>query len=248
MNLALIITAGGTSSRFGKNKLLQKVHGKELILYTLEAFKHYILSQVIITVTPETRAFLESAELPMKVQLVDGGETRQASVYNALNELRTNTEMVIIHDGARPMIDDDSIFNAIDWSIRKGASTAGVKVVDTIKRVGEKEVVLETIDRTPLRAIQTPQVFVYDIIMNAHRKFEGQNFSDDAGLVEAYGHEVYVSVGAYTNIKITTKEDMKFARSYFKRPKKAKKPEPVEENQDAASDEKTIAPEAENAL
>lgn len=216
MKINAIITAGGTSSRFGKtNKLLEKIHDKEIIKYTVESFDLPEIDRIIITANPmiiETlRTFFTDNR---KVKIVTGGTTRQQSVYNGL--IAERCDYVLIHDGARPMISQAIIQNAIETVKLKKALTVMTKTIDTIKEVDETGKILRTIDRTRLYNTQTPQAFEYNLIKEVHEKLKGQNFTDDAGMAEHLGIDVYMIDGDYKNIKITTPNDIAIAREYLK--------------------------------
>ena len=216
MKINAIITAGGTSSRFGKtNKLLEKIHDKEIIKYTVESFDLPEIDRIIIMANPmiiETlRTFFTDNR---KVKIVTGGTTRQQSVYNGL--IAERCDYVLIHDGARPMISQAIIQNAIETVKLKKALTVMTKTIDTIKEVDETGKILRTIDRTRLYNTQTPQAFEYNLIKEVHEKLKGQNFTDDAGMAEHLGIDVYMIDGDYKNIKITTQNDIAIAREYLK--------------------------------
>lgn len=213
MKTALIITAGGSSRRYGKNKLIEKVLGKEVILHTLEAFSGFEFSQIVITSSEELKKYLEPV-LPMSVKLVLGGKTRQESVFNGLKALAP-CDFVAIHDGARPLADKETIKNCLEKAYETKAAIVAVRAVDTIKIADENGLIIETPDRKRLWSVQTPQVFEYKLILDAHKKLEGGDFSDDAGLLEFLGEKVYVSEGKYTNIKITTPSDIKLMNEFL---------------------------------
>ena len=140
------------------------------------------------------------------IKLIEGGKTRQESVFNALRAA-DNPDFVLIHDGARPLVEKEDIKKVIEKTIEKGAAILAVKTVDTVKKVDEDGEIVETIDRSNLYNVQTPQGFRYDLILEAHKKYEGENFTDDAGMVEKTGGAVFVVEGNYNNFKITTPED-----------------------------------------
>lgn len=209
-----IIPAGGTSSRFGNtNKLLEKINGKEVIRYTVEAFDASNVNEIIIcaniSIMDELKKIFADRK---KVKITEGGQTRQASVYNGLKD--SVCDYVLIHDGARPMITTDLINSAIDMVKDKKALTVATKTIDTIKEVVDGKII-RTIDRSKLYNTQTPQAFEYNLIMNAHQKLIGQNFTDDAGMLEELGYDVYILNGSYKNIKITTQNDIDIAKIYL---------------------------------
>lgn len=209
-----IIPAGGTSSRFGnKNKLLEKINGKEVIKYTVEAFEASDVDEIIICANKAiieelNRVFKESS----KVKIIEGGQTRQASVFNGLNACEC--DYVLIHDGARPMISTELVNRTIEMVKDKKALTVATKTVDTIKEVVDGKII-KTIDRSKLYNTQTPQAFEYNLIKKAHEQLYGQNFTDDAGMLEELGVTVYILDGSYKNIKITTQNDIEIAAIYL---------------------------------
>ena len=221
MKFSAIITAGGNSQRFGgqnnTNKLLEKIHSKEIIKYTVEAFQQVKeISKIIICANVSIiqdlkNIFTEQAG----IKIIEGGETRQESVFKGLNACE-NFDYVLIHDGARPMITSEIIKKTIIMVQEKKALTVAAKTIDTIKQVDENLKIIKTIDRSSLYNTQTPQAFEYQLIKEAHEKLQGQNFTDDAGMLEFLGEDVYVLEGDYRNIKITTRWDLEVAKAYLK--------------------------------
>ena len=214
MKTNAIITAGGTSSRFGnKNKLLEKINGKEVIKYTVDAFRYANVDNIIICTNP---SIMEEMQELFKgyenIKIIEGGATRQASVYNGLKF--DTCDYAVIHDGARPIISTELINICIEMVKEVKAISVMTKTIDTIKEVEHGKIV-RTIDRSKLYNTQTPQAFAYDLILKAHEKFAGKNFTDDAGMVEELGQDVYIIDGSYKNIKITTQNDIDLAKIYL---------------------------------
>ncbi len=209
-----IIPAGGTSSRFGNtNKLLEKINDKEVIKYTVDAFDASNVDKIIICANVSIIEYLQNIFKDYeKVQIIEGGQTRQASVYNGLKA--SECDYVLIHDGARPMITTDLINTAIEMVKDKKALTVATKTIDTIKEVVDGKII-RTIDRSKLYNTQTPQAFEYNLIKQAHEKLIGQNFTDDAGMLENLGIDVFILNGSYKNIKITTQNDIDIAKVYL---------------------------------
>ncbi len=214
MSVNAIITAGGTSSRFGStNKLLEKINGKEVIKYTVEAFLSSKIDKIIICANISIMDKLkEMFGKESKVEIIEGGSTRQESVYNGLKHEKC--DYVLIHDGARPVISTELINICIEMVKDYCALSVMTKTIDTIKEV-EHGRIIKTIDRTKLYNTQTPQGFKYDLILDEHKKFEGKNCTEDAGMVEDMGLPVYVVDGSYRNIKITTQNDIELAKIYL---------------------------------
>ena len=218
MKLSVIITAGGSSSRYGKtNKLLEKIHDKEVIIHSIEAFLPINPCEIIVSASeslePVIKELLKKYNLD-NIKVVRGGATRQASVFNALKAC-SEPDFVAIHDAARPLVTTKDIKNCLDKAIQKKAAIVAVKAVDTIKKADEDGKIVDTPKRDNLWYVQTPQIFDYKLILDSHKKHEGESFSDDAGLLEADCCIVYVSEGSYSNIKITTKKDIYLAQMLF---------------------------------
>ncbi len=218
MKLSVIITAGGSSSRYGNtNKLLEKIHGKEVVLHSIEAFLPLNPFEIIISASeslmPAVSELVKNIpNIKVIIKVVQGGDTRQQSVFNALKAC-DNPDFVAIHDGARPLVKLEDIKKCIDKAIESKAAILSVKAVDTIKIVDSDNKIMETPDRNYLWCVQTPQIFDYKLILSVHEKLQGQNFSDDAGMLEAENIPVYVVEGSYSNIKITTKDDIAVAQA-----------------------------------
>ena len=213
---SLIITAGGTSSRYGsKNKLLELLDDKTVIEHTLSSFLEFNeIDEIIIpanqTISDELKNLFNNES---RVKVIAGGDSRQKSVYNAIKYV-TN-EYVIIHDGARPLIKPGVISQVMDAVIQNKAVSVMTKTTDTIKEVDETGKIIRTIDRSRLYNTQTPQAFKTDLIKNAHEKLQHKHFTDDASMLEYLDIPVCVVIGSYTNIKITTKSDLDFAKLYI---------------------------------
>lgn len=215
--ISLIVTAGGVGSRFGvKNKLLETVNGKTVIEYAVEKFLS--VDEIFEIVVPSNLSIKNELEnifkSENKIKIIEGGKTRQESVYRALKTLK-NPDYVLIHDGARPLIKTDDVKKLILKMKETDAAILAVKTVDTIKKVDEQGKIIETLDRSYLYNVQTPQGFRCDLIMTAHKKFEGQNFTDDAGMLEKLGVDVFVVDGDYSNFKITTAQDLERMKNLF---------------------------------
>lgn len=220
LKLGVIITAGGTSSRYGsKNKLLEKINEKEVILHSLEAFLPFQPCEIVISASESLEPVIRDlTKNVMNLKIVRGGASRQDSVFNALKSFSEDEkpDIVAIHDAARPLIKKEDIEKCIEKTLDTKAAIVAVKAVDTIKKTDKNGKIVETPDRNYLWAVQTPQIFDFDLILDAHKKLAGQNFSDDAGLVEFLGNPVYVVEGSYSNIKITTQKDLFIAKELIK--------------------------------
>ncbi len=212
---SLIITAGGTSSRYGNtNKLLEKLGNRTVIEETVSRFVDFDeIVEIIIAANASIIETLEHLFNNPKIKIIEGGNTRQKSVYNALQAV--NNEYVLIHDGARPLIRKDTISYVLQAVLDKNAVSVMTKTTDTIKEVDETGRIIKTIDRSKLYNTQTPQAFKTSIIKKAHETLKEGNFTDDCSMLEELNIPVYIVNGSYTNIKITTKSDLDFAKLYI---------------------------------
>lgn len=216
-----VIVAAGRGTRMGMdiNKQYMDICGKPMLARTLQVFEDCDSIDEIILVVNSRDIFyckqniIEKFNFSKVKSLVSGGETRQNSVYNGLCDVSTGCDVVVIHDGARPFILPEEIVACIDAAYEYGASTIATPVKDTIKLTDGEGFIRETLDRNALWAVQTPQTFLYSLIMAAHRKAIEDDFTgtDDAMLVERMGIKIKLVRGSYNNIKITTKEDIKLA-------------------------------------
>ena len=216
-----IILVAGNSTRFGqnRNKNFENIDGKEILLYSLEKFNENSLVDDIIIVCKkdeEVRVKDIASKVTMKKALnfVNGGKTRQESVYNAL--VKTESDIVIIQDGARMMIKDKYITDCINqMDYFKGVSIA-VKSKDTIKITDDSGIVKETTLRKNTWVIQTPQCFERDTLLKMHEKYMGdETVTDDCMLMERSGNPVKLIEGEYSNIKVTTYDDISLVSGYL---------------------------------
>ena len=213
----VVIVAAGTGSRMnmGINKQFIKLEGKEIIAYTIEKFCNNSNIEDIVVVVKEDESEFFKKEILDKynfknVKIAYGGKERQDSVYNGLKLLDEKCDVVLIHDGARPFVSDKIIDKSIEEAKEHKAIVVGVPVKDTIKVIDNDKNIVDTPNRSVLWAVQTPQTFDYNILIDAYKdafknKFYG---TDDAMLVERIGYKVKMLEGSYNNIKITTQEDL----------------------------------------
>lgn len=214
-----IIVAGGSGKRMGMaiKKQYILLNKKEVLAHTIEVFnKSSLIDTIILVVSKEEIdkvrvEIVEKYSLDKVTKIVAGGAERQDSVYNGLMATSKDTRYVMIHDGARPFIKEEILQRAIEMTLEKEATVVAVPVKDTIKIVDNKEKrVVDTPNRSTLWSIQTPQTFAKELLLNAYEYAKKENLAvtDDGMLVEAYGKPVYIVEGDYTNIKITTSEDL----------------------------------------
>ncbi|GIW48866.1 MAG: 2-C-methyl-D-erythritol 4-phosphate cytidylyltransferase [Caloramator sp.] len=223
MVTALIVAAGkGKRMGLGYNKQYLLIDGKEVIARTIDVFEEaeFIDNIVVVVSKDEIEYFKENIVERYgykKIEtLVCGGEERQHSVYNGLVECR-KSDIVVIHDGARPFVKKEHILETINRARIFGASALAVKAKDTVKLV-KGDFFQETLDRDSIYFIQTPQTFQYQLILEAHEyaRERGIIATDDTSLLEQLGKKVAVVEGSYDNIKITTKEDIHLAELILK--------------------------------
>ena len=216
MNGVVIVAAGiGSRMNMGINKQFIKLEGKEIIAYTIEKFYNNSNIEDIVVVVKEDESEFFKKEILDKynfknVKIAYGGKERQDSVYNGLKLLDEKCDVVLIHDGARPFVSDKIIDKSIEEAKEHKAIVVGVPVKDTIKVIDNDKNIVDTPNRSVLWAVQTPQTFDYNILIDAYKdafknKFYG---TDDAMLVERIGYKVKMLEGSYNNIKITTQEDL----------------------------------------
>lgn len=223
--VSAIVLAGGRGRRMGavQSKQYINLNGKPILYYTLKQFTKNDSIDKIILVVPEDEMnyckneILDKYELRVN-EMVAGGKERQDSVYNALVKAE-GSDIVLIHDGARPFVSQRIIDDAIKYAKIYKATAPGVMPKDTIKVKSEYNFSVDTPNRSELVAVQTPQAFEFDMIYDCHKKIKqkGINVTDDTMVVELFGNKVYLYEGEYTNIKITTQEDLILAEYLVKK-------------------------------
>lgn len=220
---AIIAAAGsGTRMGFSKNKVLVPLLGVPILVRSIEKFTCQAwVEQIIVVVRREDYSEVESLikQWDLRVdKLIIGGKRRQDSVALGLESLSPDIEWVFIHDAARPLIESRIINDVYNQVSKYQAIGVAVPVKDTIKVINNVQVVEDTPIRANLWAIQTPQVFSYSLIKQAYQqaKISGWEVTDDCSLVENMGFPVKLIEGSYTNIKITTKEDLQLAAVLLK--------------------------------
>jgi len=223
VKISAIIVAAGSGNRMKSeiSKQFLKINDKEIFAYSVEKFEKLDCISQIIVVTSEPY-FQHTLEIEKKykwkkTKVIKGGKERQDSVYAGLNALEM-CDVVIIHDGVRPFVKEQNILDVINKTIKKRACILAVPMKETVK-ICKDNIVKETLDRTCLWSIQTPQGFMYKDILKAYKKLQISNgiVTDDAVLMEKEGHEIFITDGEYSNIKITTPEDIIFGKALLER-------------------------------
>jgi 2-C-methyl-D-erythritol 4-phosphate cytidylyltransferase len=225
MGSSAVIVAAGKSERFGGStpKQFQVVCGRPLLAWTISRFEEASsIDQIVVVVAEEailytSQKVIDPYGLSKVVRVVAGGETRRESVWNGLSALPISTELVAIHDGARPLVAPEDINRVVAVAALERAAILAIPATDAIKHVKEK-FVLNTLRRDSLYQAQTPQVFRYDLIMAAHREAEDDPaITDDAALIEARGFKVCVVEPSSVNLKITARQDLLLAEAVLRR-------------------------------
>ena len=238
-DLYVIIPAAGRGLRMGEGetKLFLPVNGVPVLGRTLHAFSSYarkkegmIRMHIVIVTSSElierVKNLVEENQFTFVESIVLGGETRQDSVQNGAIKLKelhsppTKEDVVFIHDGARCLVDFNTLDRCFSDTAKYGVCVAAVPVKDTIKEVVEKgqSKVKETLDRGKLHAIQTPQAFLWEILEKSLKNAAENEITgtDDTSLAEAMGYPVFLTPGSYQNIKITTPEDILIAEAFLR--------------------------------
>lgn len=230
--VAAVIPAAGQGKRMGtgQNKVFLSLRDKPVLAYTLDIFQVCgLIDEVVLVAAHDEIPLIKENIIDRygfsKVKkVIAGGKERQDSVAAGLAELDDSVELVVVHDGARPLLLPSQLEEIIRWAMQKETAVAAVPVKDTIKAADPFGKVLNTPERVSLRAVQTPQVFRRDLLATAYRKAmqEGFRGTDDASLVERLGVSVYLVEGSYENIKLTTPEDMEVAEAILTKRDQAK--------------------------
>ena len=218
-DVGVVIVAGGKGVRTGGDELKQFrwVAGKPMVLHSVQLFQERPDVAMVVVVLPHAYAGDPPAWLfqsdTERLLLSVGGRERIDSVRNGLEDLPEDVEIVVIHDAARPLVTAKMIDDVISEARKGHAAAPGLAVVDTLKRIDDSGVIVETVDRTGLVRIQTPQAFPHAMLRQAHSEAiaSGVTATDDAALCERLGMKVVVVPGSERGIKITTEED--FARA-----------------------------------
>ena len=215
-----IVVAAGSSTRMGQvDKVFAPLMGRPLFSYSVDALERCQLIERVVVVLGE-QVIEKGWEAVRrfgwnKVSIVAGGHRRQDSVRAGL-PLLSDTDWIVVHDGARPCVTSQMIERGLSEAIRTGAAVAAVPVKDTVKVVDVDMTVVQTPDRARLWLVQTPQVFSRDLLVRAHSEV-AQDVTDDASMVEQVGGSVRIFQGSYANVKVTTPEDLEIAEHLLSR-------------------------------
>lgn len=217
-SVVAVIPAAGLGIRMGGNtpKQYLSLGGMPLLIYSLNVFQHLECIREVILSVPASdldycwREIVKPFGLEKVTQVVAGGPRRQDSVRNGLEAISDQPDGVLVHDGVRPFIDQYIVRNVIDCAGQAGAAVVAMPIHDTVKRVNHSGIIQETLKREELWQIQTPQVFRYDWLIEAHKQAQLHKWdvTDDAALIERMGYPVSVVEGSCFNIKMTKPDDL----------------------------------------
>ncbi len=224
-----LITAAGKGQRMQSEipKQYLCLGDKPILVHTLQVFEECLAVDGIYLIVPQDQMAMVQKDIVERYQfkkvlkLVRGGKMRQLSVWNGLQAIRSGCSIVVVHDGVRPFISCRLIEQSIEEAQKNGAAVVGVPAKDTVKRILEGKKV-QTLQREEIWLAQTPQSFQFSLLKKAYQKAQQEDIlgTDDASLVEGLGHPITLIKGDYSNIKITTPEDLAWAESFFSMEKK----------------------------
>ncbi|MFC2163690.1 2-C-methyl-D-erythritol 4-phosphate cytidylyltransferase [Acidobacteriota bacterium] len=214
--VSVIIVAAGEGQRFGAPKQFVPLADKPVLEWCLESFERHVQVAKIILVLISDVQKKDYMERYKKVtHVITGGKHRQDSVFAGFNLVDpSETDYVLIHDGVRPLVSHDLISRVIHAAKKSGAAIPVIPVNDTVKLI-EGDKILDTLDRTKIRRVQTPQGFSYQVLRTALSRARDEEYfgTDEAILVERMGGEITLVDGDPKNIKITTPEDLRIAEA-----------------------------------
>lgn len=217
-SVSVILLAGGKGKRMGASmpKQYLPLLGQPVAMYSFYTFSRMIeIKEIVVVCDPSYKDIFEGTKekINMDIKFTVPGKERQDSVFNGLQEIDSNAELVCIHDSARPLLTSQDVKKVLKHGRLRGASVLGVPVKATIKEANNECFVTRTLDRRTLWEMQTPQVIKPDLLRKGFELVnrEGLEVTDDVSIVEHLKHPVYITEGSYTNIKITTPDDLLLA-------------------------------------
>ncbi|NIP37892.1 MAG: 2-C-methyl-D-erythritol 4-phosphate cytidylyltransferase [Candidatus Dadabacteria bacterium] len=221
-----IIVAGGSGRRFGNTtkKQFVKIGGKPALYYSVNAFENCsAVSEIVLVLPKDDLDFYDSVISKLKEfkkvkKITEGGKSRQDSVNKGLCKVPDTTDIVLVHDAARPLVDTRTINRVIEQTKLSDCAICAAPVNDTVKQTGKDNLIERTVPRDNLWLAQTPQGIRFDLIKQAYQNAADNNISgtDESSLVECLGIKPVIVQGPKHNIKITTPEDIKLAEFYLK--------------------------------
>lgn len=218
--ISAVILAAGSSSRMGKDKITADLNGKPVLLYSIEQFQKSCADELIIVASEgnidKIKALIKNIKSEKNIKLILGGKERNKSAENAFNAMSENSDIISVHDGARPLVTAELCDKVTESAIENGGAIAAVLVKDTVKKV-ENGIITATPERKKLMLAQTPQAFTKEIYKKAIEYVAEHNaeITDDASAAELVGCKVAVVEGDYRNIKLTSPEDFIIAKTFL---------------------------------
>ena len=216
--VSAIIVAAGSSQRMGFDKLLSQIGERPIVAHSIDRFEQCDkIDEVILVVRSDRRAqfqkIVDAFGFTKVNQLVDGGTERHLSVWNGVSHLSKTCEIVAVHDAARPLVSPDLISRSVTLARQCGAVSLAAPIVETIKRADPGQSVTESVDRSGLWAMQTPQVFRFDWLLDAYKRIvdSGRSVTDEVSALQEAGYPVRLLQNADWNIKITFPRDLDLA-------------------------------------
>ena len=216
--VSAIIVAAGSSQRMGFDKLLSQIGEKPIVAHSIDRFEQCDkIDEVILVVRSDRRAqfqkIVDAFGFTKVNRLVDGGTERHLSVWNGVSHLSKTCEIVAVHDAARPLVSPDLISRSVTLARQCGAVSLAAPIVETIKRADPGQSVTESVDRSGLWAMQTPQVFRFDWLLDAYKRIvdSGRSVTDEVSALQEAGYPVRLLQNADWNIKITFPRDLDLA-------------------------------------
>jgi 2-C-methyl-D-erythritol 4-phosphate cytidylyltransferase len=221
--LSAVVVAAGRSQRMGFDKLLTPLAGQPLLLHTLSRILQTgVPEEIVLVIRPGSEAEMAAVIAPLRdqgaIRLVAGGELRQDSVAAGLKAVDPSARYVMVHDAARPFVTRELIEAVLAAAQETGAAVCGLPCTDTLKQVGDDNLVRQTVDRSTLWNVQTPQIFQTQLLREAYQIVGklGLTFTDDTAVVEKAGYPVQVVPYEGINLKVTTPTDWKLAQAYLR--------------------------------
>jgi 2-C-methyl-D-erythritol 4-phosphate cytidylyltransferase len=216
--VSAIIVAAGSSQRMGFDKLLSLLGDRPVVAHSIDRFEQCDqIDEVILVVRPERRSEFQQVVdvfgFTKVNRLVDGGSERHLSVWNGISQLSEACEIVAVHDAARPLVSSDLISRSVTLARESGAVSLAAPIVETIKRADREQNVTESVDRSGLWAMQTPQVFRFDWLLDAYKRIvdSGRSVTDEVSALQEAGYVVRLLQNTDWNIKITFPQDLDLA-------------------------------------
>lgn len=222
--LSAVVVAAGRSQRMGFDKLLTPLGGRPLLLHTLERIQATeVPEEIILVIRPGSLLEMEATISPLRdkgtrIRIVEGGAQRQDSVQAGLKAVSVSSEFVMVHDAARPFVTKELVDTVLAAAKLSDAAVCGAPCSDSLKEVAENGLVTQTIDRSKLWTVQTPQIFRTSLLREAYEAAlkTGQTFTDDTAVVERMGHPVRIVLYHGVNLKVTTPADWSLAEALLR--------------------------------